>query len=388
MAPLTRNRVGRDAVPTDLMLTNYNDRSKYPGTLIIAEATLVSKEVGGEPYIPGIYSSDQIKSWKMIVQKVHQNKSFIFIQLWGIGRLANPKLLKEKGIEYKAPSKIYFNDYLELAKRSGNELKELTIEEIYKIKDNFIQASINCCDKAGADGIEIHSCYGYLLDQFLQEVSNKRDDLYGGSDIVNRSRLLFEIIGGIGEKIGYDKIGLRLSPWSTGGGMPGLHHPNPQILIDQYVYILKKLQKMADNGKKIAYISMIESHINGGPNDYKKFNKPLDRLVLNDWCLKHWKGIVIRTNAYYWDEPEYDLLKKDLAKDKDERTLIGIGTPFISNPDLVNRLKNGYPLNDWDTSTFSTQSNWGYNTWNTYNSNKKYNKQHELKKFGKPLIKF
>ncbi|CAI8508487.1 unnamed protein product [Hanseniaspora opuntiae] len=225
MAPLTRFRADYDHVPRlDTDYTNsaewkefkeqnhdkldtsksrglveeyYYQRSKRPGTLLVSEATYISAAAGGDDYIPGIWNDKQTGAWKKIIDGIHENKSFFFVQLWNIGRQANPKILKRDGFPYLSASGVYNerNDFVpskKLAEESNNPLRACTIEEIESFKKDYVNATRNAF-KAGADGVEIHAANGYLLNQFLDLGSNKRTDKYGPQSFENRSRFLFEV---------------------------------------------------------------------------------------------------------------------------------------------------------------------------------------------------
>lgn len=200
-----------------------------PGTLLISEATLIAEKAGGFFGVPGIYSDEQISGWKkvsmnlsqssvaislfltlQIVDAVHANGSFIYLQLWALGRSADPAEIKRDNIsnEYTAASTIPFPG------RENTAPRALTVEEIREFVSLYGTAASNAVHKAGFDGVEIHGANGYLVEQFLQEVSNNRTDNYGGL-IENRSRFALEVIKAVVGAVGEKKTALRLSPWGT-----------------------------------------------------------------------------------------------------------------------------------------------------------------------------
>ncbi|ODV58954.1 alkene reductase [Ascoidea rubescens DSM 1968] len=359
-APLTRYRASKKHVPTDLMLQYYDDRSKTPGSLVIMEATFISPKAGGYDNVPGIWSKNQIDAWKLITNKVHQNGSFASLQLWALGRQAKPDVLANENQKFvSSSSDIYINDLdRELAEKLDNPLTGLTLSEIDQWIQDYAQAAQNAID-AGFDVVEIHAAHGYLIDQFVQKTANQRTDEYGGS-IENRSKFLLNIVDAIIDKISdAKKVAIRLSPWAQHGGMKGTFsdlHP-----IATFGYVISELQKRADNGNQLAYISIVEPRASGN----QTVSDEIASLGDNQWIYHIWKGIIIRAGTYTSDSPKYSNIIKDVQNNN--RTLIAIGRHFVSNPDLVQRLKNGWPLTDYDRSTFYIiESNFGYNDWPIY----------------------
>ena len=185
MAPMTRLRATVDRIPNALMEEYYSQRASVPGTLIITEGTLVSPAAGGGfARTPGIWNQDQVNAWKAITDEVHSKGSYIFVQLFAMGRAATVQVAKEEGIDIVAPSEFSFE--------GGAQPRAMTLSEIHDMIDAFVTAAKNAM-AAGFDGVEIHGANGYLLDQFLQDVSNHREDEFGGS-IENRSRIVSEIM--------------------------------------------------------------------------------------------------------------------------------------------------------------------------------------------------
>ncbi|CAE7207923.1 unnamed protein product, partial [Rhizoctonia solani] len=185
MAPLTRFRADDNHVHTDLAVEYYAQRAEVPGTLLITEATFISPEAGGFDHIPGVWSDEQIAAWKKVTDAVHERRSYIYLQLWALGRAADPKVLAREGLPYVSSSPTPMEE-------GGPVPRELSKDEIKNYVDTYVKAAKNAVFKAGFDGVEIHSANGYLLDQFLQDVCNKRTDEYGGS-IENRARFTLEV---------------------------------------------------------------------------------------------------------------------------------------------------------------------------------------------------
>ncbi|KAK6460752.1 NAPDH dehydrogenase [Scheffersomyces coipomensis] len=374
-APTTRYRALDDHTPSDLELQYYGDRSQYPGSLITTEATFSAEQGGLFSNVPGIYTEKHVEGWKKINEKIHANKSFSSIQLWYLGRVGNPKLLKEAGLPFIAPSPVYVTDESKkLAEEVGNPLRSLTEEEIQDIIHvQYPKAAINAL-AAGFDYIEIHSAHGYLLDQFLQPSTNQRSDKYGGS-IENRARIVLEIIDVLLPIVGADRLAIRLSPWAKFQNMKAeedVVHP-----ITTFSYVINELQKRADVGNQLAYISLVEPRVQAS-YDVEKENQVGD----NAFASSIWKGNFIKAGNYTYDAPEFSTLLNDI---EDNRTLVGFSRYYVSNPDLVRRLRDGLELTPYVRATFYTHDNWGYNTWNSYDENKEFIEAEEVKVVAKPI---
>ncbi|EMG50356.1 hypothetical protein G210_4608 [Candida maltosa Xu316] len=366
-APSTRCRSTQDNIPTDIMLQYYKDRAQYPGTLIITEATYASRQGGLNPFVPGIFNDRQVEAWSKINEAIHSQNSFSSIQLWYLGRVANPKHLKAQNLPFIAPSPVYWNEETEkLAEEAGNPLRALTIEEIDHLVDVEYPNAAKNAIAAGFDYVEIHSAHGYLLDQFLNTASNKRTDDYGGS-IENRARLLLRIVDKLIPIVGAEKLALRLSPWAR---FQGVETEGEEI----HAYILKELQKRADNGHQLAYVSLVEPRVQASW-DIEAENQ----IGANEFTYKYWKGLFIRAGTY---AHELDKINQDIDND---RTLLGFSRFFISNPDLVKRLHDGVSLTPYDRPTFYTQDNFGYNTWDNYGEGKSFDEEVEKNRVGTQL---
>ncbi|KAF4451827.1 Aldolase-type TIM barrel [Fusarium albosuccineum] len=321
MAPLTRLRATDDRVPSPLMKEYYSQRAAVPGTLILTEGTFVSPSAcGGFTNAPGIWNEDQITAWKTITDEVHRKGSFIFCQLFAMGRAADPEVARNEGFPVVAPSAIPIEE--------GSAVPEaMTIAEIKQTVKDFVDASRNAI-QAGFDGVEIHGANGYLLDQFIQDVSNKRNDEYGGS-VENRTRILDEVIKAAVDAIGPERVGLRLSPWST---FQGMRMENP---IPQFTDIINKA-KQSD----IAYLHLVESRV-AGSDDYDGH----DRL---DFAYDLWNGPLLVAGGYKPQEAQ--ALVDEKYPDKD--IVVIFGRYFVSNPDLVYRIREGLELSAYDRKTF------------------------------------
>jgi len=306
----------------------YSQRSSVPGTFIFTEATLIHDKAGGYYNVPGIWTEEQIESWKQVTNAVHENKSFIFSQLWALGRAAKPSILQEKGLPYVAPSAT------QEPNTDGILPRELTVEEIKEYIQLYAQAAKNAVFSAGFDGVEVHGANGYLVDQFLQDMTNLRTDEYGGS-IENRSRFALEVVDAVVEAVGAKRVGIRLSPWSRFKGM-GMKDPIPQ-----YGHFVSELKKKHPD---LAYIHLIESRVDG-PSDRTTTSEPVET---NQFLRDIWSPLPIISAGGYTRE------KAIAAADATTGVLIAFGRLFISNPDLPIKLKHDIPLNKYDRTTFYT----------------------------------
>jgi NADPH2 dehydrogenase len=329
MAPLTRCRANHDRVPTPLMKEYYAQRCAVPGTLIISEGTFVSASCGGFPSAPGIWREDQVAAWKTITDEVHSRGCFMFCQIFAMGRAADFEVARKEGTQIIAPSAIPIEEGAAVP-------RAMTIDEIQQIVLDFIEASKNAI-RAGFDGVEIHGANGYLLDQFIQDVSNKRRDDYGGS-VENRSRLLDEVIKAVVGAIGPKRVGLRLSPWSTFQGMR-MDDPVPQ-----FTDVIKKASQ-----SDIAYLHLVESRTSGATDSDAQ-----DRL---DFAYDLWNGPLLVAGGY--TPLEAQKLVDESYPEKD--IIVIFGRFFISNPDLIFRVKEGLKLSPYNRETFyALQSAVGY----------------------------
>ncbi len=322
MAPLTRNRAVEGFVPNPLAIDYYGQRAS--AGLLITEASQVSQQGQGYQDTPGIYSKEQIAGWRKVTDRVHERGGHIYIQLWHVGRISHTSLQVDNGAPV-APSAIRAKGKTFVGGTfvDVSEPRELALSEIPGIIESFKRASANALE-AGFDGVEIHGANGYLLDQFAKDGANKRSDAYGGS-IENRAKLMLEVSKAVAAEAGADRTGIRISPVTPAND---ISDSNPQPLFDHIVDQL--------NALKLVYIHVIEG-ATGGPRDIAPFDY--------DSLRKRFSGTYIANNGY-----DFKLAQDVLEKNKAD--LIAFGKPFISNPDLVERLKLGAPLNDFDKATF------------------------------------
>jgi len=373
--PTTRLRALDDHTPSDLELEYYDKRSKYAGSLLITEATFVSEQAGLYSNVPGIWNEKHVKGWKEITDRIHENGSFISSQFWFLGRVGDPQLLKDRGLDFVAPSAIYPDDTSkEKAEAAGNPIRALTEKEIHDIiYDTYTNAAKNAI-AAGFDYIELHAAHGYLLDQFLQPATNQRTDKYGGS-IENRARFVLELVDHLITVVGANRLAIRISPWAKFQGMKA--EQDSTHAVTTFSYLLHELQKRADNGNEFAYVSIVEPRVQGIV-DVEKSQQVGD----NTFVGQIWKGIILKSGNYTYDAPHFKTLLHDIS---DNRTMVGFARYYTSNPDLVKRLYEGWDLTPYDRDTFYATNNWGYNTWNNYDEKAEITKDAEISRLAKAI---
>ncbi|PBK63884.1 NADH:flavin oxidoreductase/NADH oxidase [Armillaria solidipes] len=328
LAPLMRFKSSEKGhVPyTSVMREYYSQRASDPGTFLITESTLIAQKAGVYKSLPGIWTQEQIDAWKEITDAVHAKGSFIFCQLWAQGRAADISDLKDEdpSLELVAPSAIKLSYAPETP-------RPLTLDEIHEYPKLFAQAAANAVSKAGFDGVEIHGVNGFLIDQFLRDVSNQRTDAYGGS-IENRTRFALEVVDAVVEAVGAHRTAFRVSPWNTWQEM---HMDDP---IPTFSYLVTKI---AQHHVDLAYLHVIEPRVSGiliredvpGAHESNDFIREL-------WALRP----LISAGGY---------TREEAMKVVDEKGgLVAFGRYFISNPDLPKKLKNDLPLTPYNSSTF------------------------------------
>ncbi|MBE7367567.1 alkene reductase [Ramlibacter pallidus] len=340
MAPLTRNRAP-DAIPTPLMAEYYAQRAS--AGLLVSEGTAVSHQGQGYADVPGLYGTEQLDGWKRVTDAVHARGGRIYCQLWHVGRVSHVELQPEHQ-QPVAPSPITAKTKTWLVKDGAggfvptSEPRALDASELPGIVQDFRHAARHAVTSAGFDGVEVHGANGYLFDQFLKTGTNQRRDDYGGS-IPNRARLLLETMRAIVEEIGADRVGLRISPVTPANDIVDA---DPQPLFEYVVRQLAPLQ--------LAYLHVIEGST-GGPREVE--GRPFEYEALRKaWRAAGAKGAWMVNNAY--DRP---LADQALAEGAD---LVAFGRLYIANPDLVERLRQGAPLNVPDRKTFYGGGAQGY----------------------------
>ncbi|KAF7368594.1 FMN-linked oxidoreductase [Mycena venus] len=309
---------------------------------LITEATFIAARAGGYAHVPGIWSAEQITGWKaasvssmlsffrfmlsfplQVTSAVHAKGSFIFMQLWALGRAADAAQLKSEDpmFPYVSASNVPLTG-------SSGSLHPLTVPEIKEYVGLYVTAAKNALE-AGFDGVEIHSANGYLLDQFLQDVSNQRTDGYGGS-IENRARFTLEVVDAIVAAIGPQKTAVRFSPWSPFQDM-GMADPLPT-----FSYVISQLAARHTN---LAYLHLVEPRINGNAT-----RDEVGAHESNDSLRALWAPRpLIRAGGF---------TRQAAIEAAESGNLIAFGRHYISNPDLPTRLEKDLPLNGYDRNTF------------------------------------
>jgi N-ethylmaleimide reductase len=331
MAPLTRCRADPGQVPSALAVDYYRQRAS--AGLIISEGTTVSQQ--GEGYIdtPGLYNDAQVAAWRRITAAVHAEGGRIVAQLWHVGRISNVALqpggqAPVSSTARRANAKTFTRDGLV----DVSAPRALATSEIPELVASFRTAARNAI-AAGFDGIEVHGANGYLIDQFLRDSVNDRSDGYGGS-VANRTRLLHEVMAAIAAEIGGGRTGLRVSPVTPSNDAG--QDSDPQALFEH------ALAGLAPLG--LAFVEVVEGQT-GGARDYAPFDyAALRRRFAGTWIV----------NNGYTRQSACD------AVDSGSADLVSFGRPFIGNPDLVRRLREGAPLSPPDPATFYTGGERGY----------------------------
>jgi N-ethylmaleimide reductase len=336
LAPLTRMRAEAGARPGALMAEYYAQRASAGG-LLIGEATIAAENGNGYLGAPGLYDDSQIAGWKLVTDAVHAKGAKIFLQLYHAGRQSN-KDVQPAGSIPVGPSEVAHGGVAYTADGwvANTPNRALTIEEIEGLVESFRQAAIRGRE-AGFDGVELHAANGYLFDQFLQDGSNRRSDIYGGS-FENRARFLLDTIRAVVSVWGKDKVGVRIGPSGNWGDMSD---SDPAGL---FTHVARQLEPM-----ELAYLHLIEPRIAGNIEDESKDQAPVAARLIR----KHYKGTIIAAGGFDRQSAE-DILQ---AGDAD---LVAFGRHFIANPDLPERFRNGWPLNDYDRPSFFGGSAAGY----------------------------
>jgi NADPH2 dehydrogenase len=340
LPPLTRNRNDNNHTPLPLMVKYYADRASTPGTLIISEATAISHLEEGQRNTPGFVSDSQVAAWSKIIDAVHAKGSFYFQQIWGLGRASTPAYMAERGMKYRSSSAVAM-------KGADATPEEMTEEEILDIIQSFVDTAKRVVT-AGGDGVEIHAAHGYLLDQFISDAVNHRQDKWGGS-IENRSRLFLEVVKAVVAAIGAERVAMRFSPYAS------FQDAEKSDIEGQYIYIIQELKKM---NVPFAYMSLVEA--TGDPAAIVLGAQEVNKGKTLDFILEAWdnQSPVLVAGGY---EPNSAAWAIEEHYQK-WNVLVAFGRHFLANPDMVFRVQNGIELNKYNRSTFyKTMSEEGYN---------------------------
>lgn len=323
MAPLTRCRAGKSRVPNEMMRAYYTQRAS--AGLMLTEATIVSPQGAGYHGTAGVWNDDQVRGWKAITESVHRAGGRIFLQLWHCGRVSDPEF--HGGAAPVAPSAVLPSGRVMLLRpfRPYVTPRALETAEVEAIVEDFRRGAINA-QRAGFDGVEIHAANGYLIDQFLQDKTNKRTDRYGGS-IQNRVRFLLEIVDACAEVWGAKRVGVHLRPRMEEHDMGD---SDPQKL---FPYVASEL---GPRGIGFLFIREIWGEGSLLPEMKKRFGGP---VICNELMSSADGERLIE--AGYADA-------------------VAFGRDYIANPDLVERIRQGADLTPADATTFFTPGSYGY----------------------------
>jgi len=315
MAPLTRLRSSEGRVPNALMAEYYAQRAS--AGMILTEATSVTPQGVGYPDSPGIWSEEQVEGWKLVTDAVHKAGGRIYLQLWHVGRISDPIYLN--GELPVAPSAIAAEGHVSLVRPKKDFVvpRALELAEIPGVVAAYRKGAENA-KRAGFDGVEVHGANGYLLDQFLQDSTNKRTDAYGGS-IENRARLILEVVDACIDVWGKDRVGVHLSPR---GASHSISDSDP---LATFGYVLKELDR---RGIAFVFIREVLESDRLGPQFRKLFRGV---YIINDGVSKE---------------------LAESALQNGEADAVAFGREFIANPDLPARLKKGVELNPQNAQTF------------------------------------
>ena len=344
LAPLTRGRAGETRQANDIMLEYYLQRSS--AGLLITEGTFISDQAIGWNDAPGIFTPEQTASWKSLISQFNNKNTQpggtpFFIQLWHTGRSSHSSFHADNSLPV-APSAIPISGLVHTreGKLPYETPHELTVEEIKKIIVDYKKAAENA-KEAGFSGVEIHSANGYLLDSFLQSKTNKRNDEYGGS-FENRFRIVKEVLEAVLEVFPSDRVGIRFSPNGVYNDMG-----SPDFR-ESFIYYIQQV-----NQYRLAYLHVLDGLAFG-------FHQLGEQFTLKD-VRKNYSGVVMGNCGY-------DFESANNAIQSGDADLISFGRAFISNPDLVDRFANGWPLNDPAPASayYSSTGPEGYTDFSSY----------------------
>ena len=347
MAPLTRSRSEQPGgIPGDMMVRYYSDRAS-DGGLIIGEATNISLTARGWYGAPGLYTDRQVEGWKRVVSAIHAKNGFVFAQLWHTGRSSHSDNQDGNTPVSASVDTSYWEDPNHLVSAPSGWVqpsphRALDISEIPGIVEDYRKAAARA-KTAGFDGVELHAGNGYLLDQFLQDGSNKRTDSYGGS-IENRSRFLLEVVEAMTSVWGGDRVAVRIAPAGTWNHM---RDSNPAVL---FAYAAEQLNRFG-----LAYLHIIEPRVKGNVVIHEG-----QAPVASERLRKIFTGKIIAAGGFEPDSAESIVEKGDADA-------VTFGRYFVSNPDLPRRIREGLPLNPYDRDTFYTFDARGYTDYPFYN---------------------
>lgn len=331
MAPMTRSRAINN-IPNEIMAKYYKQRAD--AGLLITEGTSPSPNGLGYARIPGLFNQEQVMGWRKVTDAVHSSGGHIFVQLMHTGRVSHPLNLPIGG-KVIAPSAIGLKGQTWTDQKQLQPYpvpQEMTTKDIQDAINEYVHSS-ELAIEAGFDGVELHGANGYLIEQFINPAANQRNDQYGGN-IENRIRFAVEIAEKVTAVIGADRVGIRVSPYGIS---------NDLIIYDEinatYSLLAEKLNKL----------NLLYMHV----ADHSALGAPTLDPVIKPLIREKFKGTFILSGGYDVRKAEQELVEQ-------KGDLVAFGRLFISNPNLVDKLKNGYQLNDADKDTFYTPGEKGY----------------------------
>ena len=320
MAPLTRDRAGPGRTPTPMMVTYYEQRAS--AGLIVTEGTQISAEGQGYLDTPGIYSAEQIAGWRRVTDAVHAKGGKIVVQLWHVGRISHLSLLPEGMVPVSSTARAAKGKtFTAQGFENVSEPRALRTDEMPRLIADYRQAARNAVN-AGFDGVEVHGANGYLLEQFMRDSINDRTDAYGGSR-ENRARLVVDVMTAIADEIGAGRTGIRLSPVTPAND--AALDSDPQAVFN---LVVEKLAPL-----KLAFIHVVEG-ATGGPRDIA----PFDYAALRSRFKQGNEQGAWMVNNGYTRAMAVEAVASGAAD------LVAFGKGFISNPDLVRRLREDAPI--------------------------------------------
>lgn len=343
MAPMTRSR-SPNGVAGDLTALYYRQRAG--AGLIVTEGTPISATAEGFLFIPGLYTAEQVAGWRRVTQAVHEEGGTIFAQLWHVGRVSHVSNQPDSIAPVSSTAQVARNSQAWGLREDGtpgavdvSPARALTTEEVRGVIQDFAQAAANAVE-AGFDGVELHGANGYLIEQFLNPLVNDRSDAYRGDTLEGRTRFLLEAVDAVIGRIGREQVAIRLSPY---GGLFDMGQ-YPEIE-ETYLHIAEELSK-----RGIAYVHLMDQKSRGSAAI------PADFLAR---FRAHYTGVLILAGGMTRERAE-TLIDQELID------IAAFGEPFIANPDLVDRLRHGWPLARADRALHYGGDGHGYTDYVTH----------------------
>lgn len=342
MAPMTRTRTSDGDVPNALMATYYAQRAG--AGLIVAEATDVAPSSKGYAMTPGIHTDAQLDGWREVTGQVHRQGGTIFVQLWHVGRMAHSSLMPDNAAplgvtEERADAAVFAHrPDGTLGHMAASAPRRLSTAEVAALADTFASACIRA-RQAGFDGVELHAANGYLFDQFMNSVLNTRTDCYGGSRVEDRTRFLLDVAAAAVRELGPGRVGVRLSPFGRFNAMP-----SDPLAEQTLLYLARELGR-----RGVAYLHLVYELMPTENMEVAEFTaRHLDHALLAK-VRDAFRGTII------WCGGFTDRAGAQAALDTGLVDVIAFGRPYIANPDLAERLRNGWPLAIADRSAYYTR---------------------------------